>query len=239
MSFEPRKFVFDYREIPLHRHEIEKFMGYEAGSSPEPIPEMIEEAMEKAVFHCDIQGGYSVFSEIDKDKKKYLFRIENQVFDIKRIISNQLRKSEKAALFVCTAGKGMGEWSKKLMREGDLMMGYVVDVIGSEVVEKAMDLIHDRLAHEMAQEGYGVTDRYSPGYCDWQVIEQQKLFSFFPKGFCNITLSASSLMDPIKSVSGIIGIGTDLKRKGYPCDFCSLKNCIYRHNNPGSIVKTS
>ncbi len=114
------------------------------------------------------------------------------------------------------------------MSEGDLMKGYVVDVIGSEIVEKAMDKIQDILQDEMKQIGLGITDRYSPGYCDWHVSEQQKLFSLFPQNYCNIRLSETSLMDPIKSVSGIIGIGKKAEKKGYTCDFCQVKDCIYR-----------
>jgi len=70
-------------------------------------------------------------------------------------------------------------------------------------------------------------DLFSPGYCNWSMAEQQKLFSLLPPGFCGIQLSPSSLMHPIKSVSGIIGIGTSCKQKGYQCEWCNDKDCIY------------
>ena len=108
------------------------------------------------------------------------------------------------------------------------MKGYVVDVVGSEIVEKAMDKIQENLASDMQTLGLGITNRYSPGYCDWQVSEQQKLFTFFPENYCGIRLSKTSLMYPIKSVSGLIGIGKNAERKGYSCDFCRMKDCLYR-----------
>jgi len=37
------------------------------------------------------------------------------------------------------------------------------------------------------------------------------------------------LMNPIKSVSGLIGIGRDVKYSPYQCNLCDSKNCIY-HN---------
>ena len=226
-----KTFNFDYKTLGLDKATIEKFMGYEDGS-PEPIPELIEEVLSAVASYCDIQGGYRMFETITRDKRNHLLSIENITFNIKPIISNLIRKAEKAVLFVCTAGPGIGDWSKELMSGGDLMKGYVVDVVGSEIVEKAMDKIQENLEYEMKEFGLGITDRYSPGYCDWQVSEQQKLFSFFPENYCGIQLSETSLMYPIKSVSGIIGIGQKAERKGYTCDFCYVKDCVYRKKRP-------
>jgi len=36
-------------------------------------------------------------------------------------------------------------------------------------------------------------------------------------------------MKPVKSVSGIIGIGRDVKYAPYQCHACEDKNCIYRN----------
>ena len=107
------------------------------------------------------------------------------------------------------------------------MLGYIFDVIGSVAVEKATEKIQEILKGELLKSKLGITDRFSPGYCEWNVAEQQKLFQLMPRGFCGVSLSQSSLMNPIKSVSGIIGIGTGLKEKGYQCQWCSDVNCIY------------
>jgi hypothetical protein len=222
-----KTFTFEYQSLGLDVSTIEKFMGY-SEPAPDPIPAMIEDVLTNVEPFCDIQGGYRIFDAFSRDKREHLVTLDNVTFSVKPIISNLIRKAEKAALFVCTAGEGVGKWSKDLMAEGDLMKGYVVDVVGSEIVEKAMDKIQDILEAEMEKIGMGITDRYSPGYCDWHVSEQQKLFSLFPENYCNIRLSETSLMDPIKSVSGIIGIGKNAEKKGYTCDFCQVKDCIYR-----------
>lgn len=221
-------FEYKFNELKITRELIASVMGYQGGVAPDPFPEMIDEVLAEAPQHCDIKGGYTIRENIHVDKTTRTLRIEDVSFQVMRIITNQLKKSEHAALFVCTAGAGIGEWSKKLMKEGDLMMGYVVDVVGSETVDGAMDIIQKRLEENMMNNGLHITERYSPGYCDWQVSEQQKLFSFFPDQFCGISLSPSSLMYPIKSISGVIGIGKDVKRNGYACNMCDLENCIYR-----------
>ncbi|MDR2914435.1 MAG: hypothetical protein LBV74_06355, partial [Tannerella sp.] len=73
-----------------------------------------------------------------------------------------------------------------------------------------------------------ITNRYSPGYCNWSLQEQQKLFHLLGDKPVNVTLSSSCLMQPIKSVSGIIGVGRNVKEKAYGCTVCNNKDCIYR-----------
>jgi len=226
MELQEYRYKFD--ELDISAGIIEKFMGYEPGHSPEPIPELIHEVFAVAHDHCDIRGGYVINDDINLFRDEHLLHIDGVEFDIKKIVSGQLRKIDQIALFACTAGQGIGDFSKQLMHDGDFVKGYIVDVVGSEIVESAMDKIQDDLEKQMESTGLHITDRYSPGYCGWSVGEQHKLFSFFPIGFCGITLTPSSLMEPIKSVSGIIGIGENVRRKGYVCNMCDMVNCIYR-----------
>jgi hypothetical protein len=225
---ELKEYSYDFEDLEIDSGIIEKFMGYDPGKSPEPIPELIQTALSNARDYCDIRGGYLVKDDIDLNRDAKQLRVDDITFNIRKVVSHQLRKIDQVAIFVCTAGPGISDWSKKLMHDGDMMMGYVVDVLGSEIVENAMDKIQDIIEDEMKEVNLGITDRYSPGYCDWQVSEQHKLFTFFPDQFCGITLSESSLMHPIKSVSGVIGIGEGAKRTGYACLYCDMVNCIYR-----------
>ncbi len=119
------------------------------------------------------------------------------------------------------------------MKDGDLLKGYIIDVVGSEIVESAANLMQDSLQEKMSAVGKGITNRFSPGYCGWDVAEQHKLFSLMPDNFCGISLTPSALMDPIKSVSGFIGIGKNVKRLPYTCSLCNMKDCIYRRVKEG------
>ena len=81
----------------------------------------------------------------------------------------------------------------------------------------------------MREAGLKITNRYSPGYCGWDVSEQKKLFKILPEKFCGIELTDSCLMHPIKSVSGIIGIGKSVKFNEYTCNLCDEADCLYRN----------
>ena len=52
----------------------------------------------------------------------------------------------------------------------------------------------------------------------------------FEGNTCGVRLTDSSLMVPIKSVSGIIGIGEKVRKLDYTCGLCDSKKCFKRLN---------
>lgn len=221
-------FQIDFDNLNLDVVKIERVIGYKQDESQETVSELIAEVLEEAKLICSVRAEYRIFDNIVFDNIERSVRIIDQVFMIRKIIFSQIKKSDSAALFLCTAGEEIGVKSRNSMNSGDLLTGYIYDVVGSEIVEAAAELMQNELEIRMAPSGRNITNRFSPGYCGWDVAEQHKLFSLMPDNFCRIRLTDSALMDPVKSVSGIIGIGENVKRRPYTCSFCDLQNCIYR-----------
>lgn len=146
------------------------------------------------------------------------------------IVRNLLGEAEEYAFIIVTAGPGPENLSRKLIGEGQYLEGYLVDLIGSGIVESAADQVHRHVMEYAAGKGYGATNLYSPGYCSWNVEEQQKLFSLFGGGICGVTLGGSSLMSPIKSVSGAIGIGRKVVFRDDNCEICPREECHFRNS---------
>ena len=210
-------------------------MGYLPGTAPEPVTLLINEITQELLPLGDIRAEYRIIKEISFIQKEKSLQVAGVTFNIKPIIYRQIKDAEEVALFICTAGRAVGEMSRNSMKEGDLLRGYVYDVIGSEVVEHAADMIQEELKGESQARGRKITNRFSPGYCGWDVAEQHKLFSFFKNNFCGITLTESALMNPVKSVSGLIGIGEHVRYSQYQCHLCDDKNCIYRNRKSESL----
>lgn len=227
MFTELKNFSYVFSELKINVRMVEEAMGYFETQSPEPFPEMIAFALGLCEELCEIRGSLLVSSDFTCDKKGYL-TIEGTTFNTGIKIMKQLETSGGAVLFICTAGSGIGEKSNELMSRGDFMEGYILDVIGSVTVEAAIDKILNALGIEMIGLGYNLTNRYSPGYCGWALQEQKQLFDLFPNNFCGIQLSESYLMNPVKSVSGIMGFGKDVKNGIYECQLCELVTCFYR-----------
>jgi hypothetical protein len=146
---------------------------------------------------------------------------------LKRAVS----PAEFLVCFVATVGNTIEEQIRDLTDKGKMADAFVVDAIGSAAAEAMVDRFHSG-AHQHAQVlGYGSTLRFSPGYCDWSVREQIKLFRLVDSKPIGVSLSPSALMTPRKSVSGVFGLTSDLSPINIPynpCLSCGKKDCYSR-----------
>ena len=161
---------------------------------------------------------------------KYCFFVVRELpdFNMGHIIQHQLRGAETYALFVCTAGTAFEQYLEQLKDWGDMVRIFIADALGSVIAEKCADQMELALQTSIDKLGWHHTNRFSPGYCGWHVSEQQRLFPLFGGHTCGVTLTDSSLMVPIKSVSGIIGLGKEVRRLDYSCGLCDFKQCYKR-----------
>ena len=149
-----------------------------------------------------------------------------------RIISRQLRGSEAFALFVATAGAEFEDLQMRLKDDDDMVRTFIADSFGSVIAERTADIMEECLQGELDGRGWRHTNRFSPGYCGWHVSEQQRLFPLFGVDRpCGVRLTESSLMVPIKSVSGVIGLGPGVRKLEYSCGLCDYKDC-YKRKRP-------
>ena len=115
-----------------------------------------------------------------------------------------------------------------LMTEADMVRVFIADALGSVIAEHCADRMEEILQTSIDKLGWHHTNRFSPGYCGWHVSQQQLLFPLFQGHTCGVKLTDSSLMIPIKSVSGIIGLGEKVRKLEYTCGLCDFKQCYKR-----------
>ena len=215
------------RELTIDPHETAPLLGYR-DKLPDDILAIVEEVMDETAGCFDICGGYRIFDRIAFGHDGIHIRIADVEFTPHKIVYHQLKNSEQIAIFVCTAGEGISQWSKQTLPD-DPLKGLIADILGSVVVEASIELIQKKLSDEMAQAGLKITNRYSPGYCGWPTVEQHQLFSLLPEENCGVRLTDSALMLPVKSVSGVTGIGADVNFHPYTCQLCDAAFCVYRN----------
>lgn len=219
-------------ELEIDRSAIYEQMGYgKAVPDTETVAETDELLAKISEF---LQARFSFFitdGEVDTTAKT--LSAMGYGFDIGTIISRQLRGSQRYAFFVATAGMEFEEFQHSLQSSGDMVKIFIADAIGSVIAEKAADRMEEALSSLLTPAGWHHTNRFSPGYCGWHVSEQQQLFQLFPGGNpCGVTLTPSSLMTPIKSVSGVLGLGSGVRKLEYSCGLCDFKQCYKRKNRP-------
>ncbi len=217
-----------YDDLNFDTGIIESLMGYNPGETDHLFLDMVEEVHREIPGVCDIRAEVRLFDDITLHDDGETLSAGHVVFRPGKLVCRQLRRSEQLAITLCTAGKDISSWVKTENLNGNTLKAYVIDLFGSEIVDAALDLVQDDLEKEMNKSGLKITNRYSPGYCEWETTEQHKLFSLFPDNFPGITLSASALMIPVKSVSCIAGIGKNVRYNPYTCNICDFQDCIYR-----------
>ncbi len=214
--------IITYNELNISLKDVFEELGYGDTIPCEDVIDSITEVMEK--LNEIVQPRY-YFEIFEGELSKKSVNINNVGFDIGKIICSQLRESDKFVLFAVTAGSELSDYLEEAQKDDDMIRVYIADSIGSIIAERTADQMEKELADLIFPEGFKHTNRFSPGYCGWNVNEQHKLFSLLPPHICGITLTESSLMLPVKSVSGIIGVGNKVLRKEYKCSLCSYKNC--------------
>ena len=193
--------------------------------------ELLDQCIDRALSVMEPRGGYVRFPKLETGSEDGI-AIEGTRFSTGRTIGKLMRNAESFVFFAVTAGAGPEGLSAELIRSGQYPEGFMVDMVASAIAESVAGLLHDHIRELALEEGNKITNRYSPGYCGWEVTEQQKVFGILPAEPCGITLSESSLMNPIKSVSGMIGIGKEVAFRDYTCELCAMKDCLYRTTAP-------
>jgi len=175
-----KEFQYTFDELEIVKSDIEVLLGFDGSELPEPFPELIEFALKSATSVCEIRGGYKIFNHNEFAINSEAIRISDQIFYPSKIVRTQFKNAGSLALFISTAGAEITEHSRNLSETGDPITGYIFDVLGSVTVEKAADKMLQSLESELQKSRLKISDSFSPGYCDWSVGEQQKLFALLP-----------------------------------------------------------
>lgn len=212
-----------YDDLGITTSDLMELMGLE------------EEACDAAFMH-ELDSILSEVKAFLRPRFSFFAVKDRPDFEMGHIIERQLRKAEAYAMFICTAGVEYQEYQDRLMSEGDMVRVFIADSLGSVIAEKTADKMEQTLQKQIDKLGWKHTNRFSPGYCGWHVRQQQLLFPKFGGETNGVRLTDSSLMIPIKSVSGIIGLGKEVRHLDYTCGLCNFEKCYKRRKRSDKTV---
>lgn len=216
-------------DLTFSDKELYDTLGYRDTIPDGYILSSISKLKEELLSICLPQFGYRLLS--GNPLGTSILIIGNQLVTPNKIITQALSRSDYFYLLVASVGKEADEWISKKRNGSDIMEAWIADALGSVLAEAIVAAGISNLEQIARMEGMYITNSYSPGYCGWNVSEQQRLFAMLPKKFCGVTLIDSSLMLPIKSVSALVGVGQNVEKAPYKCDICTKKDCYKRRMN--------
>jgi len=221
--------IGDRIQVALDKKEVCRYMGYGAGHKVSARISFLVDAQIESAYEL-IEPAYScVVRDIEGVDGRRVFVGDSVVFD-SQVIAELLGQCHEVAAFLATIGGRLEKRVRAFAKEGRVLEATILDAAGSEAAEKVAGALEDRIGEIACAQGLGISMRYSPGYCDWDIAQQRELFRAMNGESVGIHLTDGLLMVPRKSISGIIGIGPfNGELKDYsPCQTCDKLDCQSR-----------
>ena len=218
-------------DIDIDRRSVCRYLGYAVDVDPSArISSLLDEYIEKTRHLIEPSYSYLI-KDIERVEGSRSF-IKGPVVFESEAIARLLERCEKIAVFILTIGSRLEETVVKLADNNLIVEAYVLDAIGSSVAENLADLLQEKIRDEAHSNGLCISRRFSPGYCDWDISQQEIVFPALNGDSSGVFLSDEFMMTPQKSISGIIGIGqcNSGMDSFNPCKTCNKRNCPGRRH---------
>ena len=131
-------------------------------------------------------------------------------------VAKGLSQCTRATIMALTIGDILPSFAAKSYAEGRLYEASAADYLGSHAVELFADAFCAYLQQQAIPKGLYATLRYSPGYGDWRLPAQKDVFQFLDGCQGKIRLSENYLMEPVKSITAIVGWSSIWQKPEYP-----------------------
>ena len=192
----------------------------------------ISDACEEALLLLDVRGIWKIY---DYDCANRIVKSEPQFEIIGASIIKHLAGCEKVACIAVTVGENIENEVSRRFTLGNYVSSVLLDAAATAAVEQAADSLEKIIAREVSKDSYKMRWRFSPGYGDWQLDNQEKFFEITGAREIGMSLSAAFMLIPRKSVTAIIGLEkvtsekclvvSDKKKS---CAMCDKLNCPAR-----------
>jgi len=140
------------------------------------------------------------------------------------LITEHLGGARDVVVMLCTIGNKLGTRSLA-ESETNLSYAFALDAVGSAAVHSLSAAACNQVEHEAMAAGLQTSLPLSPGMEGWDVDPgQREIFSIIDSAQVGVVLSPTLMMNPLKSLTAIIGIGADVASKGAICDYCTLRD---------------
>jgi len=207
-------------------------LGLKSGSRPSPRSSaLLQRALE--LFHtCSEPQGVS--ESISQDEFADIYSGQGRNAPATPL-AEIFPHADRLHLFAFTLGERISGEIKRLFASDDFALGSLLDAVASLAADQAGRVAEEWVERQAAGQKDGALPRaflYSPGYCGWHISGQEKLFARLRPEKIGISLNASFLMTPLKSISGVLVAGPAAIHQFsevYPfCAHCKSPTCRER-----------
>ncbi|MDI6767858.1 MAG: vitamin B12 dependent-methionine synthase activation domain-containing protein [Bacteroidota bacterium] len=188
----PEEIIFKHQGIPQHIKVDER------------KKELFNEAI--SIFR-KLASPIGIVMELTKEEFNDVFVGEGRN-EIESPVNPIFKNADDLALFAVTTDENICSEISRLFGTNDFALGSMLDAVASEATEMTARAMENFYCSHLKNIGrFKNTSsilRFSPGYCGWHVSGQRKLFQHLHPKDIGIKLRERFLMEPLKSISGVI-----------------------------------
>ena len=200
--------------VAIDRDEVVRLLGYPDGH---PLPSRLAALLDDTLTTARrLVRGRGVFVRLEPDRAAEV--------GLKPVTASEL------IVGIVTVGEEIEAAAAAASRGGEPTRALLLDAAGSAATEEAADRLGAVIiGAPAAADRRAVPCRFSPGYGDWSLQDQPRLFALLPHAEVGVSLLPSMMMVPRKSVSFAMWLGAAPDRgAGRGCARCPLDHCRYR-----------
>lgn len=203
------------------REETLRYLRYTDQVITQEQDALIDSAIAEVLEYASPRTVHRIF---DLNEKDGLLTIDAELdlhfSDLQKLLSG----CGSCLLIAGTLGVQLDQRMRYVSRF-DMAKYVIMDAAANALVEEICDTLQQSLPFA------SLTFRFSPGYGDVPIALQKQLLQVLDAGRrIGLTLTSNMLMMPQKSISGIVGIGKENKKR--TCSGCRrFDDCEYRRNN--------
>ena len=187
----------------------------------------IRDACAEALLLLEVRGAWNVY-----DYKAPVVQSEPPFIIVGKSILKHLDGCEKVICMAVTVGAEIEREINRKFERGEYLASVLLDAAATAAVEQAADAMEKHFAATFAKDGFKLRWRFSPGYGDWDLTAQEKLFKISGAEQIGMSLTSAMMLEPRKSITAIIGLYSirngELGIGNKDCATCDKLDCLLR-----------
>jgi len=184
-------------------------LGYDKTSTglPSHVRDEVERLIKKAENTLSLTGAYRIMDIVAITPPRVILEDGTILSGIK--LAELMKDCNQALIMLATGGSGIMELINKLQEEGRMSEAVIIDAAASEITDSVLDMVMLHVSQLLRSKGRVLTkSRFSPGYGDFDIIQQKELYRLMDGEAFGITMNEACLLLPEKSVLAIAGISS-------------------------------
>lgn len=209
----------------FRKEEALRYLGGRAGKSTE-AGVLLDKAYLRLLRQVTPREVHAVVSCRVGDRD---VELENGPTFHSRRLAEHLAGCDRVIIFAATLGSGVDRTTRALL-VCSVAEGAAAQAVGAALMEGYCDELTEQYRQDFP--GCVFLSRFSPGYGDWALTDQRKIFTLLEcEKKIGLTLTEGMMMAPTKSVTAIIGIKKAeavAEENSHDCSSCDKQDCAFR-----------